>query len=202
VPDHHDARGFGVRLRRPGAAGASGAESGHRELRPGVPAVVGKVGHDARHGHDGKAGRHRRARQHPRPPRRGGFLHHRRPQMVSVGADVRCLPGAGAGAGRAHLLLRAALSPRRFGQCAAIAAAQGQARQPLQRVERSRVRRRVCVACRRRGRRHPHHHPDGAVDAARLRPRLGRLHAHGAGAGRAPLPLSLGVPEASSTTSR
>ena len=36
-----------------------------------------------------------------------------RPQVVHVGADVRRLPGAGAGAGRADLLLHAALPARR-----------------------------------------------------------------------------------------
>ena len=51
--------------------------------------------------------------------------------------------------GRAHLLLRAALSARRLGQCAPPAAAQGQARQPLQCLERSRVRRRLRLARRR-----------------------------------------------------
>ena len=67
---------------------------------------------DARHGHDGEAGRHRRARQRrPRPSRSAGGrrISPHRPQMVHVGADVGRLPGAGAGAGRAHLLSRAAL---------------------------------------------------------------------------------------------
>ena len=137
-----------------------------------------------------------RANYHDRDAGRR-FLYHHRAQMVSLGADVRRLPGAGAGAGRADLFLHAALSARRLGQCAAVAAAQGQARQPLQCVERSRIRRRLRAAGRRRGRRRAHHHPDGAVDAARLRARVGRLHAHGAGAGRAPLPLSHRVPEAS-----
>ena len=51
--------------------------------------------------------------------------------------------------GRTYLLLRPALSARRFGQCAPPAAAQGQARQPLQCLERSRVRRRLRFARRR-----------------------------------------------------
>ena len=49
----------------------------------------------------------------------GRRLFHRRTQMVFLRADERRVPGAGAGAGRAHLLFRAALSPRRHGQCAA-----------------------------------------------------------------------------------
>ena len=73
------------------------------------------------------------------------FLFHHRAQVVSLGADVRRFSGAGAGAGRAHLFLRAAVPSRRRGQCAAAAAPQGQARQPIQRVERSRVRRRLCA---------------------------------------------------------
>ena len=40
-------------------------------------------------------------------------LPHDRPQMVHVGADVRRVPGAGAGAGRADLFLPAALPARR-----------------------------------------------------------------------------------------
>ena len=144
-----------------------------------------------------KQGGTRRARQHHAPPPPvGRFLCRYRPQMVSLRADVRRLPGAGAGAGRAHLLLRAALPSRRLGQRAAAAAPQGQARQPLQCVERSRVRRGFRLARRRRRRRRAHHHPDGAADAARLRARLVGLHAHGADAGGAPQPLPHRVPKA------
>ena len=89
------------------------------ELRSGVPAVVGKTGHDARHGHDRETGRHRRSRQlHGRDTHRR-FLYHHRAQMVPLGADVRCVSGAGAGAGRAHLFFHAALPARRLGQCTA-----------------------------------------------------------------------------------
>jgi putative acyl-CoA dehydrogenase len=56
------------------------------------------------------------ARQyHDRDPAADGLSHHRA-QMVHVGADVRRLPGAGAGAGRADLLPDAALPARRLGQ--------------------------------------------------------------------------------------
>ncbi len=88
-----------------------------------VPAVVGKSRHDARHGHDRKTGRHRRARQHHDRDARRRRLFDRRPQMVLLRADERCLSGAGAGAGRAHLFSDAALSARRLGQCAALPAA-------------------------------------------------------------------------------
>ena len=50
---------------------------------------------------------------------------------------------------------------------------------------------------RRGGQGHPHHHPDGAVDAAGLRHRLGRPDALGAGAGAASCASSQRVPEAS-----
>ena len=50
-------------------------------------------------------------------------------------------------------------------------AAQGQARQPVQRVERDRARRRVGAPGRRRGPRRPHDHRDGQPHAARLRDR-------------------------------
>ena len=56
---------------------------------------------------------------------------------------------------------------------------------------------RLCVARRRRGQGHPHHHPDGAADAAGLRDRLGRPDALGAGACAASRPLSQRVPETS-----
>ena len=66
---------------------------------------------------------------------RQGLCHHR-PQMVSVGADVGRLPGAGANQGRVVVLLRAPLHPGRRGEPAQARAPQGQARQPLQRVGR------------------------------------------------------------------
>src|SRR5881396_14563 len=52
--------------------------------------------------------------------------------MVHVGADVRCVFGAGAGAGRTDLFPDAALSPRRHRQRAAHPAPEGQARQPVE----------------------------------------------------------------------
>ena len=50
------------------------------------------------------------------------YAHHR-PQVVLLGADVRCLPGAGAGAGRPELLLPAARAARRQPQRASASSA-------------------------------------------------------------------------------
>ena len=72
----------------------------------------------------------------------GEYLHHRA-QVVHVGADERRLPRARPGARGRHLLRGAARAARRHPQRAADRAAQGQARQPLQRLERARVPRRV-----------------------------------------------------------
>ena len=101
-------------------------------------------------------------------------LSHHRAQMVHVGADVRRVPGAGAGRRRLDLFLHAALQAGRIGQCDPVPAPEGQTRQPLQCIVRGGIRRRLCEARRRRGQGHPHHHPDGAADAAGLRDRLRR----------------------------
>ena len=78
-----------------------------------------------------------------RAERDGDGLAPRRPQVVLLGADVRRLPDAGAGARGPHLLPRAALDARRRAQCDPADAAQGQARQPRQRLGRDRVSRRL-----------------------------------------------------------
>ena len=64
-----------------------------------------------------------------------------RAQVVHQRPDVRPVPRAGAGAGRADLLPRAARAARRHAQHVPHPAAQGQARQPVERVQRARVRR-------------------------------------------------------------
>ena len=108
------------------------ARPGRREARP-----------DHRHGHDREAGRLRRARQHdarePVGARRPGRSTADRPQMVLLGADVRRLLVL-AQARRALLFFRAALAPDGTQQRDADPAPEGQARQPLQRVQRSRIR--------------------------------------------------------------
>ncbi len=166
-----------------------------RTLRPALQSVVGEGRHHARHGHDREAGRHRRARQHHDRDAGRRRLHHHRAQMVHVGADVRRVPGAGAGAGRADLLPDAALPAGRLGQRPALPAAEGQARQPLERVVRGRVRAGLRVARRRGGPRRAHHHRDGAAHARRLRDLVGRHDAHGAGAGAASRAPPHRVPE-------
>ena len=63
--------------------------------RPFIPAAE-KRGGDHRHGDDGEAGRLRHPRQHHARGRCGETAAHRahRPQMVLLGADVRCVPDA------------------------------------------------------------------------------------------------------------
>ena len=69
-------------------------------------------------------------------------VHPARPQVVHLRADERRLPGARPGRGRAcHLLRGAAGAARRHPQPARRRPAQGQARQPLQRLGRARARR-------------------------------------------------------------
>ena len=184
--------------RRAGRAGEGDAEHRHPRLRSVVRAVVDQARHHARHGHDREAGRHRRARQpRPRAERDGDAYRitgHKWFMSAPMCDAFLVLAQATAGL---TCFLHAALPARRLGQRHAFPAAEGQARQPLQRVVRGRIRRRLCAA-RRRGRAgHPHHHPDGAADAARLRDRLGRLDAHGARAGAASCAPSQRVPEAS-----
>ena len=98
---------------------------------------------------------------------------HHRPQVVPVGADVGRLPRPGAGARRPDLLSDAALPAGRQRQRAAFAAAEGQARQPLQRFGRGGIPRRLCAGDRRGRARRRHHHRHGHLHASRLRRRLG-----------------------------
>ena len=100
LPDHHDPRLHRRTEVRARAAGEVAGQDRLARLRQAGDAVVGEDRRNLRHGHDRAAGRHRCARQHhrggtARRPRRD-----QRPQVVHVGADVRCLPGAGAGAKR------------------------------------------------------------------------------------------------------
>ena len=89
------------------------------------------------------------------PPADGTYRAHR-PQVVHLGADERPVPRAGpdAGAGLSCFLLPRVL-PDGTPQRVAPAAAQGQARQPLQRLQRGRVRRGDGLAGRRGGPRRP-----------------------------------------------
>ena len=105
-----------------------------------------------------------------------------RRQMVHVGADVRRLSDSRAIAEGPELLLHAALDAGRRAQRRAHSSPEGQARQQVERLERSGVRRRLCRAGGRRGARHSDHHRDGQLHPARLRHRLFRADAAGAGA--------------------
>ena len=94
VPCHHDPCLHRRTQVRAGAARQMAAQDPDPHLRSAALAVVGEEWRHARHGHDRAPGRHRRARQHhPRGRGRRSCRDHR-PQMVHVGADVRCLPGA------------------------------------------------------------------------------------------------------------
>ena len=75
--------------------------------------------------------------------------------------------------GRAHLLRPPAGAARRHPQRHPAGAPQGQARQPVQRVGRDRVRERGRLAARRRGPGRRDDHRDGVDDPARLRAGLG-----------------------------
>ena len=98
-----------------------------------------------RHGHDREAGRHRCALQHDGRRARRRCLSYHRPQMVHVGADVRCVSAlAQAGGGRA--VSRAALCADGTDNAIRFQRLKGQARQPLQRVIRSGIHRRLCGA--------------------------------------------------------
>ena len=129
------------------------------------------------HVDDGEAGWFRRPRRH-----HGGHAQRRRhlppdrTQVVHLGADVRHLPGPGAGAGRPVVFLPAARPARRHAQPDVPAAPQGQARQPRQRQQRGRIRRRHGVAGRRRGPRRADHHRDGQPDPTGLH--TGQCHQH------------------------
>ncbi len=102
-----------------------------------------------RDGDDREAGRVRRPGQRdPAAPTSGGPVPGRhvpahRPQVVLLGADERRLPHARPGARRPDLLRRAPGARRRHSQPVRPPAAQGQAREPLQRLDRGRARRHV-----------------------------------------------------------
>ena len=126
-----------------------------------------------------------------------------RPQVVLLGADVRRVPRPRAGRGRAS---RASCMPRftagRRAQPLPHPAAQGQARQPLERLQRGRVPRRLGAAGRRGGPRRADDHRDGQPHAPRLRDRVRRRDARRRRAGDPPRRAPLGLRQARSSTSR
>ena len=185
VPDLDDVR------RRAGAAGRRGrrqgvdAAPGRTVLRPRRAQPRDQDRGAGRDGHDGEAGRLRRPRQpDPRDADDGRrVVPPRRPQVVHLGSDERRLPRAGAGRRRDDVLRRPARARGRHPQPDRRGAAQGQARQPVQRVERARAHRHARPAPRRRGPRRPDDHRDGRRHPPRLRPRLRGAHAPRAGRG-------------------
>ena len=86
-------------------------------VRPAPGAVLAEIRAHHGHGHDREAGRIGRARQHHPGRARwrrclGRALSHHGAQVVLFRADVRCVPGPGAGARRTHLLFPAACAAR------------------------------------------------------------------------------------------
>ncbi len=184
--------------RRPRARRPVGAAAGVHRLRPRAAPGRRQGRRPGRDGHDREAGRVRpvghvhRGRAHRRRPARGrrGLPPHR-PQVVLLGADERPVPRAGPrrlGHRPADLLRRPARARGRHPQPLAPAAAQGQARQPLERLQRGRARRHLGRAARRRGRRPAHDPADGQRHPAGLRGGVGGHDARRARARRAPRP--------------
>ena len=136
---------------------------------------VGQV----RHGDDREAGRLGRAREHDARRARRRGLAPDRPQVVLLGADVRRLPRPRPDRRGRLLLPRPAHPARRHAQRVPPPAPEGQARQPLERLERGRVRPDLRAAGRRARPRRPDDHRDGRPHAAGLRDRQRRRHALG-----------------------
>ncbi len=167
--------------------------AGHHldDLRPGRRTGSGQGRGHLRHGPHREAGRLGRPRQHdeggPRPCRARRLPPHR-PQVVLLGSDVRRLPHAGPGAGRAELLLGPPVVPGRVAEPDPDPATQGQAGRPVERVERDRAGRGLGPPGRRGGPRRPHHHRDGPAHPAGLRARGDGGDAPGPGPGHAGTP--------------
>ena len=185
LPDLDDVRrSAGAASRRRDRQGVD-APAGLAPLRPRRPRPHRQGRRAGRHGHDREAGRLGRPGQRDRGPAHvgGRLLHAARAQVVHQRADERPVPRPRAGRGRRDLLRGAARAGRRDAQPARRGAAQGQARQPLQRVLGAGARRDRRAAPRRRGPRRTHDHRDGGRDPARLRPRLRVADAARAGRG-------------------
>ena len=163
----------------PDLLGDLGAADPVAQLRPQFPPGGGEARRHHRHGHDGEAGRHRRPRQ-PDARRAGattastGITGHKWFFSAPMSDAFLVLAQAERGA---HLLPDAALPARRHDERDPAGAAEGQARQPLQRLRRGRVRRRRRLAGRQRGAGDRDHPRDGDADAARLRRRERRADA-------------------------
>ena len=194
LPHDHDLR------RRPRAAPGPGAR-GPLRARPhrgGVPVRAGRAdgqaGPGRRHGHDREAGRLRRPGQHhPRRPPGRRDLPADRAQVVHLGADERPVPRA-RGARRGGVVLpRPAGAARRRAQRVPRATSQGQARRPVERLERGGVRRHDGLAGGRTGTRGVGDHRDGHHDPPGLRARVGGDGARGPDPGEPPRPAPVGL---------
>src|SRR6478609_6143645 len=141
-PHAHLRRAAGAAGRR-GRRQGVGAPAGCPVLRPRRAQPLHQDRGAGRDGHDGEAGRLRRPLQpDPRDPYDGRrVVPPRRPQVVHLGPDERRLPRARAGRRRDDVLRRPAGARGRHPQPDRRGAAQGQARQPVQRVERARAHR-------------------------------------------------------------
>ena len=176
-----------------------------RHLRPGGPAGIAEGRRPRRHGDDREAGRLRRPGQHDpgrAAARDGGRVRAHRAQVVLLGADVRPVPRPRSGAGRADMLRRPPLAPGRRPQPVLHPAAEGQARQPLERVLRGRARTGVGPPGRRRGAGRGDDHRHGQPHPAGLRHRIGGGDAPGHHPGLPPHRPPLGLRSAGSPSSR
>ena len=181
-----------ISLRYDGERAAAGGRQGGRAVRDGDDREAGRLGRSRQHDHGDPAQR-RRAR---------GRVRADRPQVVLLGADVRRVPRPRPGRGRALVLLAAPLHSRRRAQPDPHPAAQGQARQPLERVQRGRVPRRLGAADRRGGPRGADDHRDGQPHPARLRARRGRRDARRRRPCDPPRPAPLDLRQAARPSSR
>ena len=163
-----------------------GSQNPRARLRSTRAAAGGQELGADRHGHDRASGWVRRARQYDsRKPGRRRRVPPHGSQVVFLGADVRCTPGARTSTRRAFVFPASPHSARWHTQHRAHQPPEGQAGQPIQRLVRGRIRCRVGVAARRRGTRRARDHRDGAAHAARLHHRQQRADARRGNAGAA-----------------
>ena len=172
---------------QPRAGRRVGAAGNRHALRPAPDSRRREGRGDRGHGDDREAGRLRRARQHDTGAaaerrRRWRRVRAHGPQVVLQRTDVGCLPRArpdGREPGLAVLLLASADPPGRKPQRVPHPAAEGQARQPLERLLGDRAARRLGADGRRARPWRADDHRDGRAHAPGLRDRLGGGDAHG-----------------------
>ena len=177
LPDHDDLRG-GARAAHDARARRRVDPEAHRGgLRARAAAPTSASAKCGMAMTEKQGGSDVRANTTTAPRRRRRRVPADRPQVVLQRADVRRLPRPREDRRGRLLLPRPAHPARRLAQHLPPAAPQGQARQPLQRLERGRVRPDVGPA-RRRGRpRRADDHRDGRPHAAGLRDRQRDRHA-------------------------